>query len=95
MRSPEQLAKAQLRAMLNQREIELLIVDEAHSVSQWGHGFRPDYLSLAAAIDHLGRPPVLALTATTTADVIDDITTLLRIQNASCPSRATERNVTG
>jgi ATP-dependent DNA helicase RecQ len=51
-------------------------------VSQWGHDFRPDFLALGDAIDELGRPAVLALTATATDDVIDDIRRVLRIPDA-------------
>jgi ATP-dependent DNA helicase RecQ len=55
------------------RKVALFVVDEAHCVSQWGHDFRPDYLSLGAIAKRLGRPPILALTATATAEVRDDI----------------------
>jgi ATP-dependent DNA helicase RecQ len=48
-------------------------VDEAHCISRWGHDFRPAYLDIGAALDALGRPPVLALTATATDEVVDDI----------------------
>src|SRR5207245_9296618 len=55
------------------RPISLFVVDEAHCVSQWGHDFRPDYLSLGGISKRLGRPPILALTATATAHVQADI----------------------
>ena len=55
------------------RPIALFVVDEAHCVSQWGHDFRPDYLSLGSIAKRLGRPPILALTATATQEVQDDI----------------------
>jgi ATP-dependent DNA helicase RecQ len=71
--TPERLATADFLALLKQVEVGLVVVDEAHCISQWGHDFRPAYLELAAALDALGRPPVLALTATATEDVVRDI----------------------
>jgi ATP-dependent DNA helicase RecQ len=53
--------------------VDLLVIDEAHCISQWGHDFRPAYLHLRQVIEALGRPPVLALTATATPDLIADI----------------------
>jgi ATP-dependent DNA helicase RecQ len=61
--------------------VSLFVVDEAHCVSQWGHDFRPDYLALYAIADRLGRPPILALTATATPDVRADIVRQLGMQD--------------
>ncbi|HVS39492.1 MAG TPA: ATP-dependent DNA helicase RecQ [Gemmataceae bacterium] len=80
--TPERLADPRFRALLKTRKIELFVVDEAHCVSQWGHDFRPDYLALREAVDDLGSPPVMALTATATPDVVDDILAQLRMTDA-------------
>src|SRR4051794_15625281 len=80
--TPERLADPGFRELLKGRGVELFVVDEAHCVSQWGHDFRPDYLALGEAIDDLGRPPVMALTATATPDVIEDILAQLRMPDA-------------
>jgi ATP-dependent DNA helicase RecQ len=80
--TPERLADPRFRELLKARRVELFVVDEAHCVSQWGHDFRPDYLALSEAIDDLGRPPVMALTATATPDVIEDILAQLRMPDA-------------
>jgi ATP-dependent DNA helicase RecQ len=80
--TPERLADARFRELLKTKRVELFVVDEAHCVSQWGHDFRPDYLALREAIDDLGSPPVMALTATATPDVIEDILAQLRMPDA-------------
>lgn len=71
--APEQLAKEEVLERLVQVRPGLVVVDEAHCVSAWGHDFRPDYLRLGAAIERLGHPRVLALTATGSAPVRDEI----------------------
>lgn len=71
--TPERLAMPAFLALLAQAPPVLAVIDEAHCISQWGHDFRPAYLEVSAALRALGRPPVLALTATATEEVIDDI----------------------
>ena len=71
--TPERLATPEFLDVLKETEIALLVIDEAHCISQWGHDFRPAYLEIGAARRALDNPPVLALTATATPDVIDDI----------------------
>jgi ATP-dependent DNA helicase RecQ len=71
--TPERLADPEFRAVMATRRVALLVIDEAHCISQWGHDFRPAYLEIGAAIEAFGDPTVLALTATATAEVIHDI----------------------
>ncbi len=71
--TPERLANPEFLSVLREVKIALVVIDEAHCISQWGHDFRPAYLEMAASIDALGKPPVLALTATATEDVVADI----------------------
>jgi ATP-dependent DNA helicase RecQ len=71
--TPEQLADATFLETLRGKTIDLFVIDEAHCVSQWGHDFRPTYLALGEARRTLGSPPLLALTATAPAAIIDDI----------------------
>src|SRR3954453_10411302 len=67
--SPERFGSTSFLTALAARRVDLFAVDEAPCVSEWGHDFRPDYLRLPQAIDRLGRPPVMACTATATPDV--------------------------
>lgn len=78
--APERLESASFRQLLHYVPIELVAVDEAHCISQWGHDFRPSYLRLAETIEELSqRPTIIALTATATEHVADDILRLLQI----------------
>ncbi len=71
--TPEKLEDEQFLAMLKAIDVPLFVIDEAHCISQWGHDFRPAYLALGQAIEALGKPTVLALTATATPAVREDI----------------------
>jgi len=71
--SPERFASTVFLDALAQRRIDLLAVDEAHCVSEWGHDFRPDYLRLPEIAERLGRPAVMACTATATKAVAAEI----------------------
>src|SRR4051812_28038596 len=71
--TPERFKDRDFFDRLLSRKVSLFVVDEAHCVSQWGHDFRPDYLTLGSVVLRLGRPPILALTATATDEVRQDI----------------------
>ncbi len=89
--APEQLAKPEVLEELRQARPALFVVDEAHCVSQWGHDFRPDYLKLAGAIAAVGRPPVLALTATAAPPVREDIVEVLEMRDPEVIVRGFDR----
>jgi ATP-dependent DNA helicase RecQ len=71
--TPEQLGDPAFVQKLRQSRVDLFVVDEAHCITQWGHDFRPAYLGLGAALRALGSPTLLALTATATPEVVEDI----------------------
>jgi ATP-dependent DNA helicase RecQ len=71
--TPESIGSPTVQAALEGVKFSLFAVDEAHCVSQWGHDFRPSYLGLRRAAQVLGRPPILALTATATPAIADDV----------------------
>src|SRR3954447_21544660 len=71
--APERFTNERFLGLLGRTPIALFAVDEAHCISEWGHNFRPDYLKLARRATELGAERVLALTATATPQVVDDI----------------------
>ncbi|EIT86556.1 RecQ family ATP-dependent DNA helicase [Fictibacillus macauensis ZFHKF-1] len=79
--SPELLQNAYVVQQLKRCTISLFVVDEAHCISQWGHEFRTSYLRLGSVREKIGRPPCLALTATATNIVQEDIVQQLHLQD--------------
>ncbi|MFL0504394.1 RecQ family ATP-dependent DNA helicase [Ureibacillus sp. 179-F W5.1 NHS] len=77
--SPEMLLQPQVQQKLNSMELSLIVVDEAHCISQWGFDFRPDYLRIGEVMDKANRPPILALSATATQKVLGDIESYLKM----------------
>jgi ATP-dependent DNA helicase RecQ len=71
--APERFASSFFLEAIGHRKVDLLAVDEAHCVSEWGHDFRPDYLRLPQIAERLGRPTVMACTATATVPVAAEI----------------------
>jgi ATP-dependent DNA helicase RecQ len=80
--TPERLVEPAFMALLTQRHIGLLVVDEAHCISHWGHDFRPAFTEVGTMLPRLGSPPVLALTATASDEVTADIARQLSIPAA-------------
>lgn len=80
--APERLRSLSFQKSMSKIKIGLMAVDEAHCISEWGHDFRPDYLNIADSRIAFGKPLTVALTATATPQVQDDILRLLRIDRA-------------
>lgn len=79
--APERLRSLEFVLALRRSGVGLFVVDEAHCISEWGHNFRPDYLFLPRAVRDLASPPVLALTATATPRVRQDILRSLKMRS--------------
>ena len=71
--TPERMSDPAFLETLGSATIDFVVIDEAHCISEWGHDFRPSYLALRECVRALGDPPVLALTATATEEVVEDI----------------------
>ena len=78
--SPERIATDRFRERIGQLDVNLIAVDEAHCISQWGYDFRPSYLRIAELRDLVPDVPLLAVTATATTQVIDDIQEQLKFR---------------
>lgn len=79
--SPEMLLQEQVQQKLNSMELSLIVVDEAHCISQWGFDFRPDYLRIGQVLGKPNRPPIMALSATATQKVLGDIEAYLNMDS--------------
>lgn len=79
--APERFRHRAFVEALKKVKLPLVAIDEAHCVSQWGHDFRPDYLAIGRALEQIGRPPVVALTATATPEVREDIVRQLALRD--------------
>ncbi|HEX2660547.1 MAG TPA: RecQ family ATP-dependent DNA helicase, partial [Polyangia bacterium] len=95
--TPERLEKPETIELLQRTGVSLFVVDEAHCVSQWGHDFRPAYLSLRDAVKALAngnskrRPPVMALTATATPEVLKDLCQQLELSSPQVVNTGIDR----
>ena len=93
--TPERMADPEFRVFLREAAsgvgVSRFVVDEAHCVSQWGHDFRPAYLSLRKALEDVGRPPVLAVTATAPPHVREDILFQLGMERAQTVTTTFDR----
>lgn len=79
--SPERFAMPEFMAMLKQAKVSFFAIDEAHCISEWGHDFRPDYLSLSKIVKQFPKVAVAAFTATATHQVSDDIVNKLGLRD--------------
>lgn len=78
--APERFRASSFMSALSGVKIEMVAIDEAHCLSQWGHDFRPDYMRLGKALEEMGRPQCVALTATATPIVREDIRGVLNLR---------------
>lgn len=90
--SPERLSSATFMESLRLMKVALLVVDEAHCISQWGYDFRPSYLNIASVRDVFPKIPILALTASATNEVIADIKDKLRFRNETVIRKSFKRD---
>lgn len=79
--APESLTKEENVNFLKNQKISFYAIDEAHCISEWGHDFRPEYRNIRKIVNSIGRAPIIALTATATPKVREDITKNLGIDN--------------
>ncbi|MDY0141065.1 MAG: RecQ family ATP-dependent DNA helicase [Bacteroidales bacterium] len=89
--SPERLKNFYFNARLKDMNVNLICVDESHCISQWGYDFRPAYLEIAEIREQLPDVPILALTATATPEVVEDIQEKLHFKEKNVLQKSFER----
>ena len=89
--TPERFRDDEFMRAMRRAEVSLFVVDEAHCISEWGHSFRPAYLELGSAAAALGRPTILALTATATPWVRRDVAERLQMRDPDLVVRGSDR----
>lgn len=89
--SPERLSSERIQEQLQNLKVSLLVIDEAHCISQWGHDFRPSYLKVHRLIELFPDTPVICLTASATAKVKQDIVKQLQLPNIETFEQSFER----
>lgn len=90
--SPEKLSRPEFRAEIATWDVSIIVVDEAHCISQWGYDFRPSYMMIAELRKMFPQAPVLALTASATPQVVDDIKQRLDMREPAVFSRSFTRD---
>ena len=90
--SPERLKSDRFIDSLRLMKVSLIVVDEAHCISQWGYDFRPSFLQIAKIRDIFPSVPILALTASATPEVVEDIMKCLKFRGGKLFSKSFERN---
>ncbi len=90
--SPERLGTDIFKEKIQQMNVNLLAIDEAHCISQWGYDFRPSYLNIASIRELLPDTPILALTATATPEVVDDIQERLQFKKKNLFQKSFKRD---
>lgn len=90
--SPERIASESFIDKMRFMPVKLIVVDEAHCISQWGYDFRPSFLNIARIREYFPKIPILALTATATPDVVNDIMEKLKFANGKVFSKSFARN---
>ncbi len=90
--SPERLSTSLFLEKLEHFKVSMIVVDEAHCISQWGYDFRPSYLKIAELREELPDVPILALTATATAQTVDDIQERLFFKEKNVIKKGFERD---
>jgi ATP-dependent DNA helicase RecQ len=89
--TPERFEDPDFMAAIRKARVSLLVVDEAHSISEWGHDFRPAYLALGSVAEQLGRPTLLALTATATPWIRNEIVERLGLRSPDVVAHGIDR----